>query len=168
MATSRQKLASNVRQAIKHIRACMDTATDAQMPMLEEDLHMAMDDYMNLMDEDMDLEDEFDGGMDLEDEFDEFDEFDGDMGLGMDYVATSPENREHVAYILDKVADVMSSIETQEQESGRIASISRTRLASYVKELSSVVASSNMRTASAGNRLDSVGVKVMEMRSEFV
>lgn len=194
--------AGQVRKAIASMKSNLKTASGQQRIALLEDIDVAMDDYMNYIDDDywMDegMEDDFmhhddmmDHGADSMDFMEEDDMIEGmeedfmhhagegDVPMGaMDdhtnvYAAQELENRKHISYILDKVADVVASIESYEKRAKAAgkqpkSAGARKRIAGYMKELASVVAKSNLRTASVGNRLSSVGVKVVAMHKQLV
>jgi hypothetical protein len=102
----------------------------------------------------------------------------GDVPMGAmeehsNIYAAEQENREHISYILDRVSEVVASIEAYEDRAvtaGRTpkSAGARARIAGYMKELASVVSASDLKVASTGKDLDGVGVKVMAMHKQLV
>jgi hypothetical protein len=82
-------------------------------------------------------------------------------------------NREHVSYILDKVADLTASIEQYEHRAAvanKKASGSkgaRGAVAALMKKLASVVHNSDFSKEATGKALDQVGVEVMKLHKQL-
>lgn len=98
------------------------------------------------------------------------------MGMDEDkrYSSVESENKQHVAYILNKIAQVMVHIEKQEAKA-RVASAgkpvrnmkARKLLSSYMKRLAYVVDINNMKKESTKKALDQVGIHVAAMHKKI-
>ena len=90
------------------------------------------------------------------------------MGAMEEHSNIYAHNRNHVSYILDRVAEVVARIEQYETGAKKAKKASRSggarkTIATHMKELASVVASSDFGQAETGEALSAVGVKVMAM-----
>ena len=81
-------------------------------------------------------------------------------------------NRDHVSYILDKMADLTAAIEQYEHRAAlanKNASSKGARklVATHMKKLAAVVHKADFATEEAGTQLDQVGAEVMALHKQF-
>jgi len=89
------------------------------------------------------------------------------------FASTEGENRQHVSYILDRVAEVVSAIEKYEERQASTnkpvkSAGARTHIANHMKRLASVVHNADFKQASTGKHLDNVGTQVIAMHKRLV
>ena len=142
-----------------------------------------MDDDMGGLDETMDLyNDDMDMGMGECGEPDMGMGYeDDDMMGGMDEMGEMGEfesniyasNKEHVSYILNKVAEIVASIENYDNKAKKAKKASRSGgarkvIAGHMRQLASVVASSNFKHEETGAVLSMVGKNIIDMHVAMV
>lgn len=81
-------------------------------------------------------------------------------------------NRDHVSYILDRVADLTASIEQYEhramlQSKEAKSKGARVAVASHMKKLASAIHKADLASPETGKVLDEVGVEVMALHKQF-
>ena len=201
--------AAKIRQAISTMREELKTAAGKRLADLQEDIGLAMDDFMALTDLSLDdslvgepmidepvAEDPFSAPFEEEPEllpspvddlgdvdtyiesFDDFVEASGvPMGALDDntniYASTETHNREHVSYILERVAEVVQAIEAYEDRQAKAKKASkssgaRKAIAGTMKKLAQVVNSADFTKEATGDDLSKVGVEVQELHKKLV